>query len=190
MIERLCLASSRPNILDSESKISPLSSPLGTSPESWRRQNCTGLVYPRGRLDRSGRKPPYLGAQLRAYHGPYGKLIYAGRVGTGIDTAALERLWRRLPALATDRASALATSSWTMILMTHSIGFQPNGSAELIRVAVYSNVSISPIPTDAPNKKPRAHAFAEAGPGRTLAIYDFSPLWSTLFPIHQILSMP
>src|SRR6516165_11081202 len=41
------------NILDSESKISPLSSPLGTSPESSKPQNCWGLVCPRGRLDRS-----------------------------------------------------------------------------------------------------------------------------------------
>src|SRR6516225_9098089 len=78
-------------------------------------------------------------------------------------------------------AAALATSSWTMILRTHSIGLQPNGSAGLIRVAVYSNVSISPIPTDAPNKKPRAHAFAEAGPERTLAIYDFPPYGQPLF---------
>ena len=46
---------------------------------------------------------PYLGALLLAYHGPYGKLIYAGRVDTGIDTAELERLWRRLQPLATDR---------------------------------------------------------------------------------------
>jgi ATP-dependent DNA ligase len=46
---------------------------------------------------------PYLGAQLLAYYGPYGKLIYAGRAGTGIETAKLERLWRRLPPLATDR---------------------------------------------------------------------------------------
>jgi len=129
---------------------------------------------------------PYLGGQFPAYHGPYGKLIYAGRAGTGIDTAELERLWRRSP----PTASSLATSSWTMILRTHSIGLQPNGSAGLIRVEVYSNVSISPIPTDAPNEKPRAHAFAEAGPGRTLAMYDFPALWSTLFPIHQLLSMP
>ena len=42
-------------------------------------------------------------AQLLAYHGPYGKLIYAAGVGTCIDTAELERLWRRLPPLATDR---------------------------------------------------------------------------------------
>jgi ATP-dependent DNA ligase len=39
-------------------------------------------------------------------HGPYGKLIYAGRVSTGIDTAELERPWRHLPPLATDRILA------------------------------------------------------------------------------------
>jgi len=75
---------------------------------------------------------PYLGGQFPAYHGPYGKLIYAGRAGTGIDTAELERLWRRSP----PTASSLATSGWTMILRTHSIGLQPNGSAGLIHVEV------------------------------------------------------
>jgi bifunctional non-homologous end joining protein LigD len=34
---------------------------------------------------------------------PHGKLVYAGRVGSGIDNAELERLWRRLQPLATDR---------------------------------------------------------------------------------------
>ena len=104
---------------------------------------------------------PYLGGQFPAYHGPYGKLIYAGRAGTGIDTAELERLWRRSP----PTASSLATSGWTMILRTHSIGLQPNGSAGLIHVAVYSNVSISPIPTDAPNKKAPGACFRRGGAG-------------------------
>jgi bifunctional non-homologous end joining protein LigD len=44
---------------------------------------------------------PFLGALLLGYYGPKGKLIYAGRVGSGIDTAELERLWRRLQPLAT-----------------------------------------------------------------------------------------
>jgi bifunctional non-homologous end joining protein LigD len=46
---------------------------------------------------------PYLGALLLADYDPDEKLIYAGRVGTGIDTAKLERLWRRLQPLATTR---------------------------------------------------------------------------------------
>jgi len=39
---------------------------------------------------------PYLGALLLGYYDPDGRLIYPGRVGSGIDNAELERLWRRL----------------------------------------------------------------------------------------------
>jgi bifunctional non-homologous end joining protein LigD len=46
---------------------------------------------------------PYLGALLLGYYDPHGKLIHAGRVGTGIDTAQLEHLWRRLQPLAAAR---------------------------------------------------------------------------------------
>src|ERR1700756_1455495 len=43
---------------------------------------------------------PWLGALLLAYYDPDGRLVYAGRVGTGIDRAELGRLWRRLQPLA------------------------------------------------------------------------------------------
>jgi ATP-dependent DNA ligase len=43
---------------------------------------------------------PHLGALLLGYYDPEGKLTYAGRVGTGINQAELERLWRRLQPLA------------------------------------------------------------------------------------------
>jgi ATP-dependent DNA ligase len=43
---------------------------------------------------------PWLGALLLAYYDPEGRLTYAGRAGTGIDYAELERLWRRLQPLA------------------------------------------------------------------------------------------
>ncbi|MGC2523331.1 MAG: non-homologous end-joining DNA ligase [Stellaceae bacterium] len=43
---------------------------------------------------------PFIGALLLAYYGPDGRLVYAGRAGTGINTAELERLWRRLQPLA------------------------------------------------------------------------------------------
>jgi ATP-dependent DNA ligase len=46
---------------------------------------------------------PYLGALLLAYYDPDGRLVYAGRVGTGIKQAELERLRRRLAPLATDK---------------------------------------------------------------------------------------
>jgi bifunctional non-homologous end joining protein LigD len=44
---------------------------------------------------------PWLGALLLAYYDPDGRLVYAGRVGAGIDYAELGRLWRRLQPLAT-----------------------------------------------------------------------------------------
>jgi DNA ligase D-like protein (predicted ligase) len=46
---------------------------------------------------------PRLGALLLGYYDPDGRLVYAGRVGTGINTGELERLWRRLQPLATAR---------------------------------------------------------------------------------------
>ena len=55
-----------------------------------------------GWTDPEGRRP-YLGALLLAYYDPDGRLVYAGRAGTGINTAELERLWRRMQPLATDK---------------------------------------------------------------------------------------
>jgi ATP-dependent DNA ligase len=46
---------------------------------------------------------PFLGALLLGYYNPDGRLTYAGRVGTGINQAELERLWRRLQPLAIDK---------------------------------------------------------------------------------------
>ena len=68
----------------------------------WRKVKClqreefvvAGWTEPEGRR-------PYLGSLLLAYYDPKGRLIYAGRAGSGIDDAELERLWRRLQPLAT-----------------------------------------------------------------------------------------
>jgi bifunctional non-homologous end joining protein LigD len=49
---------------------------------------------------------PFLGALLLAYYDSEGRLIYAGRAGTGIGHAELERLSRRLQPLATPRIAA------------------------------------------------------------------------------------
>lgn len=45
---------------------------------------------------------PHLGALLLAYHAPDGRLVYAGRAGTGLKTAELLRLRRRLEPIAID----------------------------------------------------------------------------------------
>jgi bifunctional non-homologous end joining protein LigD len=70
----------------------------------WRKVKCLNreefVVI--GWTDPEGSRP-YLGALLLGYYDPNGKLIYAGRVGTGINTAELERLWRRLQPLAIDK---------------------------------------------------------------------------------------
>ena len=44
-----------------------------------------------------------IGALLLGYYTPDGKLIYAGRAGTGMPVAELERLWQRLGPFATDK---------------------------------------------------------------------------------------
>jgi DNA ligase D-like protein (predicted ligase) len=70
----------------------------------WRKVKClnqakfvvVGWTEPEGRR-------PYLGALLLGYYDPDGRLIYAGRAGTGMNDAELQRLWRRLQPLATDR---------------------------------------------------------------------------------------
>ena len=46
---------------------------------------------------------PYIGALLLAYYDPDGRLVYAGRVGSGINQAELARLWRILQPLATEK---------------------------------------------------------------------------------------
>jgi bifunctional non-homologous end joining protein LigD len=42
----------------------------------------------------------YLGSLLLAYYDDAGRLVYAGRAGSGVTVAELERLWRRLKPLA------------------------------------------------------------------------------------------
>jgi ATP-dependent DNA ligase len=43
---------------------------------------------------------PCLGPLLRGHYDDAGRLLYAGRAGSGIGDAELERLWRRLQPLA------------------------------------------------------------------------------------------
>jgi bifunctional non-homologous end joining protein LigD len=44
-----------------------------------------------------------IGSLLLGYYTPDGKLIYAGRVGTGMPVAELERVWNRLKPIAVDQ---------------------------------------------------------------------------------------
>jgi ATP-dependent DNA ligase len=44
-----------------------------------------------------------IGSLLLGYYTPEGKLIYAGRAGTGMPVEELERLWQRLQPLVTEK---------------------------------------------------------------------------------------
>jgi ATP-dependent DNA ligase len=61
-----------------------------------------GFALVVGWTDPEGTRP-WLGALLLAYYDPDKRLVYAGRVGAGIDHAELGRLWRRLQPLATPK---------------------------------------------------------------------------------------
>jgi ATP-dependent DNA ligase len=65
------------------------------------------MPQPRGirgdRLDRSRGLAPVSRRLLLGYYDPDGKLTYAGRVGTGINTTGLQQLSHRLQPLAIDK---------------------------------------------------------------------------------------
>jgi ATP-dependent DNA ligase len=70
---------------------------------------------------------------LLAYYDPDGRLIYAGRAGTGIGHAELERLWRLLQPLATprmplDKPPPRDSASDRRFSWPESIGCGPNWS--------------------------------------------------------------
>ena len=87
------------SILDGAPQISPVSSPLGTSPESRKPVELLGLGLPSWSAGPIPKAPGRGSAPLLlAYYDPDGRLVYAGRAGTGINQAELEWLWRKIPA--------------------------------------------------------------------------------------------
>ena len=104
-----------------------------------------------GWTEPEGRRP-YLGALLLRYYDPDGRLIYAGRAGTGIDNAELERLWRRLQPLATDRmpldvptrsarfGSVLSRTHWVRPELVAEVKFLAWTEDNLLRQVVYEGL--------------------------------------------------
>jgi DNA ligase D-like protein (predicted ligase) len=79
---------------------------------------------------------PRLGALLLAYYDPDGRLTYAGRVGTGIDNAELECLWRRLqplasPAMPLDVAPPRSTRFGSPLVLSRVHWVRPELVAEV-----------------------------------------------------------
>jgi DNA ligase D-like protein (predicted ligase) len=75
-----------------------------------------------GWTDPAGSRP-WLGALLLAYYDPDGRLVYAGRAGTGIKQAELERLWQRLQPLAVGNAARGAATAHRPLRIAP--GFEP-----------------------------------------------------------------
>jgi ATP-dependent DNA ligase len=60
-----------------------------------------GFVLVVGWTDPEGARA-YLGALRLGYYDPDGRLVFAGRVASGINQAELQRLWQKLQRLMTD----------------------------------------------------------------------------------------
>jgi DNA ligase D-like protein (predicted ligase) len=114
---------------------------------------------------------PWLGALLLAYYDPHGRLVYAGRVGTGIDHAELEWLWRRLQPLAAagmplDKAPprsnrfrsplVLSRVHWVRPELVVEVKYLAWTGDNLLRQVVYEGLREDKDPTDVrrpmPNK--------------------------------------
>jgi ATP-dependent DNA ligase len=66
---------------------------------------------------------PWLGSLLLTYfYDPDGRLVYAGRAGTGIDHVELERLWCRLQPLATAGCRSRCPAPAALALRSSSAG--------------------------------------------------------------------
>src|SRR5229473_3239835 len=93
-----------------------------------------------------------IGSLLLGYYTPDGKLIYAGRVGSGMSVAELERVWRRLQPLAVDKMPlaeppprgrrfgsplVLSRVHWVRPEMVVEVSFAEWTPDSLIRHAVY-----------------------------------------------------
>jgi DNA ligase D-like protein (predicted ligase) len=147
----------------------------------WRKVKClnhaefvvVGWTEPEGRR-------PHLGALLLGYYDPGGRLIYAGRVGTGIDNAGLGRLWRRLQPLATDRMPldvppprgsrfgsplVLSRVHWVRPELVAEVKFLSWTEDNLLRQVVYEGLREGKPATEVHHEVPFLKA--DAAPGTT-----------------------
>ena len=113
---------------------------------------------------------PYLGALLLAYYDPDGRLVYAGRAGTGIKQAELERLWRRLQPLVTSempldmpppRASrfgsplVLSRVHWVRPELVAEVKFLTWTDDNLLRQVVYGGLQVDKPASEVRREVPR-----------------------------------
>ena len=80
-----------------------------------------------------------IGALLLGYYTPEGQLLYAGRAGTGLPEAELERLWQRLQPLAVDKMPLAeppprGTRSGSPLVLRRVHWVRPEMSAHLLDI--------------------------------------------------------
>jgi bifunctional non-homologous end joining protein LigD len=117
------------------------------------------------------------GALLVAYHDPKGKLVYAGRVGTGYADRQLEALHKRLSALKQKRATVKLPADlsardvhWVKPELVVEVGFSAWTSDRILRAASFVGVRDDKAPREVvldpvagrSAKAPRAAATAPA----------------------------
>jgi bifunctional non-homologous end joining protein LigD len=106
---------------------------------------------------------------LLAYYDPDKRLVYAGRVGAGIDHAELGRLWRRLQPLATsemplDQAPprsnrfgsplVLSRVHWVRLELVVEVKYLTWTDDNLLRQVVYQGLREDKDPTDVRRQVP------------------------------------
>jgi DNA ligase D-like protein (predicted ligase) len=111
-----------------------------------------------------------IGSLLLGYYTPQGKLIYAGRVGTGMPVAELERLWRRLQPLIVDKMPlaespprstrfgsplVLSRVHWVRPEIVVEVSYVEWTPDELLRHVVYLGERQDKLATEVRRKPPR-----------------------------------
>jgi bifunctional non-homologous end joining protein LigD len=118
---------------------------------------------------------PWIGSLLLAYYDPEGRLVYAGRAGTGMNDAELERLWRRFQPLATPlmpldvpppRTSrfgsplVLSRVHWVQPKVVVEVTFLTWTAENLLRQVAYQGVREDKLARDV--RRPSPHTLAPA----------------------------
>jgi len=116
---------------------------------------------------------PWLGALLLAYYDPDGRLVYAGRVGTGIGQAELGRLWSRLQPPATSEMPlqvapprsnrfgsplVLSRVHWVRPELVVEVKYLTWTDENLLRQVVYEGLREDKDPTDVRRPTPNQSA--------------------------------
>jgi bifunctional non-homologous end joining protein LigD len=124
---------------------------------------------------------PWLGALPLAYYDPDGRLVYAGRAGTGIKQAELERLWRRLQPLAISKmpleVPPRSTRFRSPLVLSRVYWVRPELVAEvkylswtddnLLRQVIYQGLREDKPPTEVRRPVPHPKPMVEEGSARS-----------------------